>query len=126
MPAKTLGAIEPVDHDGDPRRELAEWLTSPENEMFSRNLANRIWEQLLGRGIVEPVDDVRVSNPPTNEPLLDALSQQLVASHFSLRSLVRYLQLASVSTERLVQTTPTHATLVSFHMLVSADCEPTY
>ena len=57
--------------------------------MFSRNLANRIWEQLLGRGIVEPVDDVRVSNPPTNEPLLDALSQQLVASHFSLRSLVR-------------------------------------
>jgi len=89
MPAKTLGAIEPVSHSGDPRRALADWLTSPNNELFSRNLANRIWAQLLGRGVVEPVDDVRVSNPPTNEPLLAALSQHLVASDFDLRSLVR-------------------------------------
>lgn len=89
MPAKTLGAILPVDHTGDPRRALAEWLTSSENEMFSRNLANRIWAQLLGRGIVEPVDDVRVSNPPVNGPLLEALSQRLVDSGFSLRTLVR-------------------------------------
>ena len=89
MPARTLGAIEPVEHDGDPRRALADWLTSPQNEMFSRNLANRIWAQLLGRGIIEPVDDVRVSNPPVNGPLLDALSQHLVESKFGLRSLVR-------------------------------------
>ena len=89
MPAKLLGTIKPVEHDGDPRRALAKWLTSPENEMFSRNLANRIWAQLLGRGVIEPVDDIRVSNPPTNGPLLDALSRQLVKSNFSLRSLVR-------------------------------------
>lgn len=89
MPAKTLGAVEPVVHSGDPRMALAEWLTSPENELFSRNLANRIWAQLLGRGVVEPVDDVRVSNPPVNEPLLVALSTHLVESQFSLRSLVR-------------------------------------
>lgn len=89
MPARTLGAIAPVEHGGDPRRALAAWLTSSDNGMFSRNLANRIWAQLLGRGIVEPVDDVRVSNPPVNGPLLDALSQHLVASDFSLRSLVR-------------------------------------
>jgi hypothetical protein len=89
MPAKTLGAIEPVRHDGDPRQELAAWLTSPENEMFSRNLANRIWAQLLGRGVIEPVDDVRISNPPVNAALLDALSKHLVESKFQLRSLVR-------------------------------------
>ncbi|MCA9087309.1 MAG: DUF1549 domain-containing protein [Planctomycetaceae bacterium] len=89
MPPKTLGAIHPVEHDGDPRQALADWLTSPENEMFSRNLANRIWAQMLGRGIVEPVDDVRVSNPPVNGPLLDALSDRLVESGFNLRALVR-------------------------------------
>ncbi|MCA8989546.1 MAG: DUF1549 domain-containing protein, partial [Planctomycetaceae bacterium] len=89
MPPRTLGAIQPVEHDGDPRQALADWLTSPDNEMFSRNLANRIWAHLMGRGIVEPVDDVRVSNPPVNGPLLDALSEHLVESHFSLRSLVR-------------------------------------
>lgn len=89
MPAKVLGGIEPVETDGDPRKELAKWLTSPENELFSRNLANRIWAQMLGTGIVEPVDDVRVSNPPVNGPLLDALSARLVESGFDLRSLVR-------------------------------------
>ncbi|QDT64940.1 Bacterial Ig-like domain (group 2) [Calycomorphotria hydatis] len=89
MPAKTLGAVLPVEHDGDPRPELAQWLTSPDNELFSQNLANRIWAKMMGRGIVEPVDDVRVSNPPSNGPLLKALSEHLVASNFQLRSLVR-------------------------------------
>ena len=89
MPAKVLGSIDPVKTMGDPRKELAVWLTSPENEMFSRNLANRIWAQLLGRGIIEPVDDVRASNPPVNGPLLDALSKRLVESKFDLRTLVR-------------------------------------
>ena len=89
MPAKVLGSIDPVKAGGDPRKDLAEWLTSPSNELFSRNLANRIWAQLLGRGIVEPVDDVRASNPPVNGPLLDALSKRLVDSKFDLRALVR-------------------------------------
>lgn len=89
MPAKTLGSVEPVPAGGDPRKALAQWLTAPENEMFSRNLANRIWAQLLGRGIIEPVDDVRASNPPVNGPLLDALSMRLVNVKFDLRSLVR-------------------------------------
>jgi hypothetical protein len=89
VPAKILGAIEPVKAGGDPRRALAAWLTAPENELFSRNLANRIWAQLMGRGIVHPVDDVRVTNPASNEPLLDALSKHLVASRFDLHTLVR-------------------------------------
>lgn len=89
MPAKVLGGIGPVAEGGDPRPALAAWLTSPDNEMFSRNLANRIWAHYLGRGIIDPVDDVRASNPPSNGPLLDALSKRLVESKFSLRSLVR-------------------------------------
>ena len=89
MPARALGAVGPAEHSGDPRPALAAWLTSPENELFSRNLANRIWAQLLGRGVIEPVDDIRVSNPPVNAPLLDALSEHLVAYQFSLRKLVR-------------------------------------
>ena len=89
MPAKVLGSIEPVPAGDDPRKELAKWLTSPANEMFSTNLANRIWAQLLGRGIIDPVDDIRVSNPPVNPALLDALSKRLVEVKFDLRSLVR-------------------------------------
>ncbi len=89
MPAKVLGSIDPVPAGGDPRTALAQWLTSPDNELFSRNLANRIWSQLLGRGVIEPVDDVRASNPPVNGPLLDALSKRLVEVKFDLRSLVR-------------------------------------
>ena len=86
--AKTLGAVEPVDVEGDPRPALAVWLTSPDNEIFSKNLANRTWAHLLGRGVVEPVDDMRVSNPPTNAPLLDALSNRLVELKFDLRAFV--------------------------------------
>ena len=89
MQPKMLGAVESLETQGDPRPALAAWLTSPENELFSRNLANRIWAQLMGRGIVHPVDDVRVTNPPVNEPLLADLAAHLVSSQFRLRSLVR-------------------------------------
>jgi len=89
MPPKVLGAIEPVPGGDDPRKALAEWLTSPDNELFSINLANRIWAQLLGRGVIDPVDDIRVSNPPVNPALLDALSKRLVEVKFDLRGLVR-------------------------------------
>jgi len=88
-PAKTLGAKEPVPTEGDPRPALAAWLTAADNEIFSKNLANRIWAQFFGRGIVDPVDDMRVSNPPTNAPLLDALSERLVELKFDLRAFVR-------------------------------------
>jgi hypothetical protein len=88
-PAKTLGAFDPVGVQGDPRGELAKWLTSPGNDIFAKNMANRIWAHFLGRGVVEPVDDMRVSNPPTNAPLLDGLSQRLVEVRFDLRSFVR-------------------------------------
>jgi len=89
VPATVLGGESSVPSGEDPRKALAAWLTSPENELFSRNLANRIWAHFMGRGIVEPVDDMRVSNPPTNGPLLDALAKNLVEGGFDLRAFVR-------------------------------------
>jgi hypothetical protein len=74
---------------GDRRRDLADWLTAPDNPFFARNLANRVWAHLLGRGLVEPVDDVRETNPPTNPQLLDALADKLIESRFDLRALIR-------------------------------------
>jgi hypothetical protein len=74
---------------GERRTVLADWLTSPENPWFARNLANRVWGHFLGRGLVEPVDDVRATNPPTNPELLDALAKQLVDNHFDVKQLIR-------------------------------------
>ncbi len=73
----------------DRREVVAEWLTSEENPYFARNIVNLVWSHLTGRGIVEPVDDVRVSNPPANEALLDALAEKFVASGYDLKGLVR-------------------------------------
>ncbi len=87
---KFLGGDEPEIRDGqDYRVALAQWLTSPDNPAFSRNFANVMWAHFTGMGIVEPVDDVRVSNPPTNPQLLDALGNKLVEYKFDLRSLAR-------------------------------------
>jgi hypothetical protein len=74
---------------GDHRAELAAWMTRPDNPYFARNLANRVWAHLLGRGLVEPVDDVRATNPPTNPELLDALARHLVEHKYDLRALIR-------------------------------------
>jgi hypothetical protein len=74
---------------GDRRAALAQWLTSPDNPWFARNMANRVWAHYLGRGLVEPVDDVRATNPPSNPELLDALAGRLLESGFDLRALIR-------------------------------------
>ena len=73
----------------DRRAALAEWLTSPENPFFARVEVNRIWAQIMGRGIVEPFDDFRDSNPPANAPLLDALAQDFVAHDFDRLHILR-------------------------------------
>jgi uncharacterized protein DUF1553/uncharacterized protein DUF1549/Big-like domain-containing protein len=75
--------------DKDRREVLAAWLASPDNALFARNLVNRLWAQLLGRGIVEPVDDVRATNPPSNEPLLDALAKDFIARKFDVKHMLR-------------------------------------
>jgi hypothetical protein len=82
---------EPLDPDatGDRREALAAWLTAPENPHFARSITNRIWAAYFGRGLVEPVDDLRASNPASNEPLLDALTAHLVEKRFDLKALMR-------------------------------------
>ncbi len=77
--------------ESDPRVKLAEWVTQPENPYFSRLVANRIWKQFLGRGLVEPEDDFRSTNPPTNPALLDHLAETLVANRFDLKKLMHHI-----------------------------------
>jgi hypothetical protein len=89
---------EPIDHPLDRRIPLAEWLTSPENEFFARSVVNRYMGYLLGYGLVEPIDDMRATNPPSNVALMNALSEGFVDSGFDLKWLVR-----TIMTSRLYQ-----------------------
>jgi hypothetical protein len=90
MKPKFLGGAEPEIKNGESRREvLAKWLASPENLYFARNLANIIWAHFMGKGIIDPVDDVRVSNPPSNPELLDKLAAKFTEYGYDFRRLVR-------------------------------------
>jgi hypothetical protein len=75
-----------------PRRErLAQWITSPDNPYFARSYVNRVWSYLLGVGLIEPIDDIRAGNPPSNPKLLQALSAEFVRNGFNVRELVRLI-----------------------------------
>ena len=89
VPARVLGGEQAIPAGQDPRVALADWLTARDNPHFARNLANRIWAHFFARGIIEPVDDLRVSNPPSNGELLDSLSAHLIAYDFDMRRLIR-------------------------------------
>ncbi len=91
IPAPLDGA--PLDPDAteDRRYHLANWLTAPENPYFTRTIANRVWAAFFGIGIVDPVDDLRESNPASNEPLLAALAQSLVENGYDLKQLMRFI-----------------------------------
>ncbi|MEQ9410035.1 MAG: DUF1553 domain-containing protein [Fuerstiella sp.] len=78
-----------ADHELDRRIPLARWLTSKDNRDFARSVANRYVGYLLGRGLVEPVDDMRATNPPTNPAMLDALAEHFIAHEFDLKQLIR-------------------------------------
>jgi hypothetical protein len=97
MPPKPLGgtpfAAEQLE-EADRRELLAAWLATPENPFFARAMANQIWFQLFGRGIVEPVDDFRSSNPPSNAALLDWLARDYAASGFDRKRLIRQIMLS--------------------------------
>ncbi len=90
VPTRPLGAEVPADIErGDPRVPLAAWITSPENPWFAHLAVNRLWKHFLGRGLVEPEDDFRMTNPATNQELLDFLAQSLVTSAYDLKSVMR-------------------------------------
>lgn len=89
----------------EPRQRLAEWLTSPDNPLFARVGVNRLWSQLFGRGIVDPPDDFRDSNPPSNVELLDALARDFVEHGFDRKHMLRTI-LNSRTYQASSQTTP--------------------
>jgi len=99
---KFLGADGGKPEAGEDRREvMAKWLASPQNPFFAKNLANIVWAHFFGKGIVEPVDDVRISNPPSNPELLDELGKRFTDSNYNFKKLVRDL-----CTSRTYQLTP--------------------
>ncbi|MEK6257325.1 MAG: DUF1549 and DUF1553 domain-containing protein [Planctomycetota bacterium] len=82
----TAPSLEGVD---DPREALAAWITSPENPFFVQVIANRVWADLMGRGLVDPIDDLRATNPPSNAPLLKALGDDFRAQGHDMKKLIR-------------------------------------
>ena len=87
---KYLGADGGTPAEGQDRREvMAKWLASPANPFFARNLANIVWAHFFGQGIVEPVDDVRISNPPSNPELWEELGKRFTDSNYNFKKLVR-------------------------------------
>jgi len=88
--AHPLGTSNPeAPPTGDPRVSFANWLVAADNPYFARNIVNRTWAQLLGRGIVEPLDDVRLTNPPSHPELLSALSRDFIDHKFDFRHLLK-------------------------------------
>ena len=93
-PAPLDGEPLALDDAGDRRESLARWLTAPENPYFTRAVVNRVWANFFGMGLVEPVDDLRVSNPASHEPLLDALCRFTVEGGYDLKRLMRLILLS--------------------------------
>ena len=83
------GQVVPPDSTRDRREYLADWLVSPQNSYFAKSIVNRVWANFLGVGLVEAVDDMRETNPPSNEKLLTALAEHLIEQKYDLKSLMR-------------------------------------
>jgi hypothetical protein len=88
-PRPLLGQPLELGEEDDPREALAAWITGPENPLFAKVIVNRVWADLMGRGIVEPIDDLRGTNPPSNGPLLDALADDFKRQGCDLKQLIR-------------------------------------
>jgi len=92
VPTHALGAAPPdLTHTADRRLPLADWMTAPDNPFFATAISNRLWAHYLGRGLVEPIDDLRATNPATNEPLLAALTAHMREVKFDLKAFTRTL-----------------------------------
>jgi hypothetical protein len=85
-----------LDSTEDRRAAFAQWLTSPDNAMFARTVVNRVWANFMGRGLVDPVDDLRATNPASNEELLAALSKDFVANGYDVKRLIRTIMNSAV------------------------------
>ncbi|MBI3409470.1 MAG: DUF1553 domain-containing protein [Planctomycetes bacterium] len=88
MPPTPLDG-KPLTDQSDRRQYFADWLTAPENPFFARAIVNRVWRNFMGRGLVEAEDDLRQTNPPSNEELLDALARDFVKQKYDVKHLIR-------------------------------------
>src|SRR5439155_3131379 len=113
-PAPLDGKTLPLDSTEDRRLHLANWLVSPDNPYFSRAIVNRIWANFMGVGLVEAVDDMRVTNPASNEKLLSAMAKFLADQKFDLKALMRAI-LQSEAYQRASETAPANAADTRFY-----------
>jgi hypothetical protein len=88
-PKVPFGTEREIKADDDRRDPFVDWLTSKENPLFAKSMANRTWSYFFGKGIIDPVDDIRGGNPPSNPALLDALTAEFIKSNFDVRHLMR-------------------------------------
>ncbi len=95
-PTPLFGEAEAIAEGADPRAALSSWITSQDNDYFAKVQVNRVWAILMGRGLVEPVDDLRLTNPPTNPALLDALAREFQSSGYDLKHLIKTIVLSRV------------------------------
>jgi hypothetical protein len=98
QPVKPAGLGDPtldIAPDDDPRLRLADWMGNPRNPFFAKSLVNRYWKHFFRRGLIEPEDDIRDTNPPSNPELLDALAKHFVESGFDLKAVVRVIAQSS-------------------------------
>jgi hypothetical protein len=84
-----------ITEDEDPRQQLVDWMVNPDNPFFARAICNRIWGHFMSRGLVEPVDDMRVTNPPSNPELLDAMAKDFIQHKFDLKHLIRTIMVST-------------------------------
>ncbi len=95
-PRPLFGEARPIAEGEDPRTVVADWIASKDNPYFAQTAANRVWADLMGRGLVDPVDDLRATNPPSNPELLKALGESFAADGFDFKKLLRTIMTSYV------------------------------
>jgi hypothetical protein len=98
----------------DPRHALVDWMSAPENPFFSKVLVNRLWGHFFGRGLVDQVDDIRETNPPTNPDLLDALAKDFAEHKFDMRHMIRQMVLSQAYALSSLPTGQNHSDAQNF------------
>jgi hypothetical protein len=106
-----IPGVGPLPPDEDPRRALAAWLTAQDNPLLATAIVNRLWQALFGRGLVEPVDDLRATNPASHPELLEALTSELIASGYDLRQNLRRMALSHAYGRAALPATSDHRAL---------------